>query len=143
MTVQIAPAQIALVQESWRLVVPIADSVARRFYRRLFEIDATTAPLFEHTDMSAQCNKFLQIWSTAVSGLDHFDKLRPIIVDLGQRHIGYGVTDAHYVSVREALLWTLADGLGARWNDDLADAWAATYDLLAAVMRDPSAEATA
>ncbi|MEQ9642939.1 MAG: globin family protein [Alphaproteobacteria bacterium] len=137
------PEQIALVQNSWRHVVPIADDVARRFYRRLFEIDATAAPLFESTDMAAQCNKFLQIWSTAVSGLEHFDKLRPVIADLGRRHVGYGVTDAHYLSVRAALLRTLEEGLGELWDDELADAWAATYDLLAAVMRDPPADAAA
>jgi hemoglobin-like flavoprotein len=53
---------------------------------------------------------------------------RPTIADLGKRHPGYGVTDAHYDSVGAALLWRLEQGLG--------EAWTAAYALLAGVMRE-------
>lgn len=36
------PEQKQLVQNTWQLVVPIADTAAHLFYERLFEIDPTT-----------------------------------------------------------------------------------------------------
>ena len=40
------PEQATLVQDSFRLVVPIKGQAAALFYGRLFAIDPSTAPLF-------------------------------------------------------------------------------------------------
>ena len=45
-----SPEQKALVKETWQKVAPMADTAARLFYDRLFEIDATTRPLFKTTN---------------------------------------------------------------------------------------------
>jgi hemoglobin-like flavoprotein len=55
---------------------------------------------------------------------------------LGRKHAEYGVIDVHYDTVRSALLWTLAQGLGADFNHEAEAAWVAAYDLLAGVMKD-------
>jgi len=55
---------------------------------------------------------------------------------LGRRHVGYGVTDAHYDTVGGALLWTLEKGLGAAFTSEMKDAWATVYGVLATVMKD-------
>jgi hemoglobin-like flavoprotein len=79
-----------------------------------------------------------------ISGvLDRIEELVPTIADLGRRHVGYGVTDAHYDSVGAALLWTIEQGLGNAWTAELKAAWAAAYDLLAGVMRDATKAASA
>ena len=109
------PAQKDLVQNTWTLVVPIADTATAMFYERLFEIDPGSRALFENTDMADQRLKLLQVLSVAVAGLDDLDRLIPIVEDLGRRHATYGVRDAHYDSVGTALLWTLQQGLGAAW----------------------------
>jgi hemoglobin-like flavoprotein len=59
------------------------------------------------------------------------------------RHVGYGVTDAHYGSVGAALLWTLGQGLGEAFTDEVRDAWAAAYTLLAGVMQTGAAASRA
>lgn len=41
------PSQIALVQSSFAKVVPIADTAAKLFYDRLFEIAPEVRPLFK------------------------------------------------------------------------------------------------
>ena len=48
-----SPKQKALVKETWRKVVPMADAAARLFYDRLFEIDPTTRPLFKTIDLAS------------------------------------------------------------------------------------------
>src|SRR5262245_48752938 len=121
------PEQKRLVENSWKQVAPIADAAAKIFYLRLFEIDPSARKLFRATDMVAQRKKLLQTLSFAISGLGDLDALASKVEDLGRRHAGYGVTDAHYESVGAALLWTLEQGLGQAWTPAVAAAWTELY----------------
>ena len=58
---------------------------------------------------------------------------------LGERHVAYGVEEHHYETVGEALLWTLERGLGDAFTDDVRDAWATAYTLLAMTMKSAAA----
>jgi hemoglobin-like flavoprotein len=130
-----------LVQTSWLKVEPIADTAASLFYGRLFEIDPTTRPLFNQTDMAEQRKKLMQVIGIAVRGLDRPEETLAVVAELGKRHSGYGVTDEHYDSVGEALLWTLEKGLGDQFTPAVKDAWATVYGLLANTMKGPVATA--
>jgi hemoglobin-like flavoprotein len=135
--------QKKLIQDTWAQVVPIADRAATLFYQRLFEIDPSTRPLFQVTDMAQQRKKLLQVLSVAVSSLDNLGALRKTVEDLGRRHAGYGVKDAHYDSVGVALLWTLEQGLGSAWTPEAAAAWKDVYGLLSGIMRQAQQETMA
>jgi hemoglobin-like flavoprotein len=135
-----SPEQKALVKESWRKVVPMADAAARLFYDRLFEIDPTTRPLFKTTDPAEQRRKLIQALTMVVQGLDHLEALVPTIADLGRRHAQYGVTNGHYDAVGAALLWTLEQGLGSGWTPEAKVAWSSAYTLLADVMREAAGD---
>jgi hemoglobin-like flavoprotein len=126
---------VALVQSSWDQVLPIADTAAKLFYGRLFEIDPALKPLFSQTDMVEQRKKLMQMITVAVRGLERIDELLPAIEALGRRHRGYGVTDQHYETVAAALLWTLEQGLGPAFTPEVRSAWIETYTILAAVMQ--------
>jgi len=129
------PDQKKLVQVTWSKVVPIADQAASMFYDRLFQIDPSARALFGKTDMPQQRKKLLQVLSVAIAGLDDLDAFIPTVETLGRRHVGYGVTDAHYASVGRALLWTLEKGLGSAWTPETAVAWTEVYAVLSGVMR--------
>jgi nitric oxide dioxygenase len=76
----------------------------------------------------------MQTLTVVVKGIDRLDGLVPAVQALGRRHAGYGVRPAHYDLVGSALLWTLGQGLGDAFTDDVRDAWAQAYGTLAAVM---------
>ena len=135
-------AQIALVQNSFAVVAPIADDAAVLFYRRLFEIDPTLQAMFRG-DMADQRRKLMQMLSAAVNGLNHIERLIPVVEDLGRRHAGYGVEEHHYDTVANALLWTLEKGLGSAFTPDVRDAWTTVYGLLASTMARAAAKAEA
>lgn len=126
--------QKMLVQESFAALAPIAEDAMALFYRRLFELDPALRRMFP-ADMASQHRKLAQMLTAAVKGLDHLDRLVPVVQDLGRRHAGYGVTDAHYETVGSALLWTLEKGLGSAFTPETNDAWATVYGLLASVMK--------
>ena len=135
------PEQKRLVRDTWKQLAPVADAAAAMFYHRLFEIDPSTRELFRATNMVVQRKKLLQTLAFAIGGLDNLDALVAKVEDLGRRHAGYGVTDAHYDSVGAALLWTLEQGLGQAWTPPVAAAWAEVYRLLSGTMRNATARA--
>ena len=128
-----------LVQQSFVLVAPIADDAAALFYRRLFELDPSLERMFRG-DMTEQRRKLMQMLTAAVKGLDRLEQLVPVVEDLGRRHAGYGVADAHYDTVGAALLWTLEKGLGQAFTPEVQDAWVAVYGLLAGTMKNAAKE---
>jgi hemoglobin-like flavoprotein len=126
--------QKILVQQSFALVVPIADDAAVLFYRRLFELDPSLERMFKG-DMREQRRKLMQMLTAAVKGLDRLEQLVPVVEDLGRRHAGYGVADAHYDTVGAALLWTLEKGIGVFFTPEVKEAWVTVYGLLAGTMK--------
>jgi hemoglobin-like flavoprotein len=127
--------QKTLVQDSFAALQPIVEDATALFYRRLFEIDPAVRRMFPE-DLTNQRRKLAQMLTAAVKGLDHLDRLVPVVQDLGRRHSGYGVTDGHYEIVGSALLWTLEKGLGPAFTPELRDAWATVYGVLASVMKE-------
>lgn len=136
------PKQIGLIKITWEKVFPIADKAAELFYGKLFELDPNLKPLFSG-DMVEQGKKLMSTINLVVEGLENLEELVPAVQDLGIRHVGYGVKDEHYDTVAEALLWTLGQGLGDDFTDEVKDAWTAAYVVLATTMKDAAASAAA
>jgi hemoglobin-like flavoprotein len=99
--------------------------------------------LFRDADLAQQRKKLIQVLTVAVSSLDNLGALSRTVAELGRRHAGYGVKDAHYDSVGVALLWTLEQALGGAWTTETAVAWKEIYGLLSTIMRHAQHEARA
>jgi hemoglobin-like flavoprotein len=126
--------QISLVESTWTRVAEIEERAAELFYGRLFELDPSVKPLFRG-DLREQGKKLVAVLGHAVASLRRLEALLPTLRDLGRRHAGYGVTEAHYDTVGAALLWTLERGLGPSFTPEVRAAWASAYGLLASVMK--------
>lgn len=116
--IAMTPEQTKLVQASWARIAPSADQVAVLFYDRLFEIApeteaATPADWFE------QGKALMQVLALVVRELPQFDGIAPA---LEEHRDAWGLFD-HDGSAREALLWTLRQGLGDDFTADLEQAW--------------------
>ena len=128
------PEQIRLVKSSFASVLPIADRTGVQFYDRLFALDPALRPLFKG-DITEQSRMLMRMLATVVNGLDRLETIVPAVQALGVRHAGYGVVDAHYQTVGDALLWTLRQGLGDSFTPEVAGAWSAAYGVLAGTMQ--------
>jgi hemoglobin-like flavoprotein len=134
------PQQKELVQQTWAMVVPIADTAAELFYGRLFELEPSYRAMFKN-DMTEQGKKLMKTINIAVTALDDVEPLIPVLKKMGADHVGYGVKERDYNVVGAALLWTLEKGLGDAFTDEVKNAWGAVYDVLASVMKQGAAEA--
>src|SRR5437763_1001947 len=92
---------VSLVQTSFKQIAPYSDAFAVRFYAFLFDLDPSLRGLFKG-DMVQQGRKLTQILAIVVNGLDRLEDLTGAVESLGRRHVGYGVTDAHYTTVATA-----------------------------------------
>jgi len=138
--------QRTLIRDSWRLVVPIGETAADLFYRRLFETNPEYRALFK-SDMTAQKRKLIGMLGFIVKSLDWPDSawrdtvdeqndLFLIMLALGRRHTSlYRVPDAAYEAVGQALVWTLDYGLGKAFTEEVRDAWLQVYRLVATTMK--------
>ena len=135
-----SPEQIQLVKTSFAAVAPIAEQAGLMFYDRLFPIDPALRPLFKG-DIAEQSRLLMKMLAVAVGGLDRLDTIVPAVQELGVRHAGYGVTDAHYNTVATALVWTLGQGLGDGFTPEVEAAWVAAYTVLATTMQTAARDA--
>lgn len=131
----LTPHQIELVQSTFSTLQPMTETAGGLFYKRLFEIEPAAAGLFTG-DMQQQSRKFMQVLAVAVGSLSSMPTLVPIVQRLGLRHAHLGVTEEHYDSVQQALLWTLALILQDKYTDEVRSAWATAYAMLAGIMKE-------
>lgn len=134
----LTPFKIKLVQDSFKMVVPISEQAAEIFYSKLFEKDPSLKRMF-NGDMKEQGKKLMAMIATAVNGLTDLGKIVPAVQDLGVRHAGYGVTDQMYDTVGSALLETLEVGLGKAFTPPVKNAWTEVYITLATTMKNAAA----
>ncbi len=125
--------QKVLVQESFKVVEKISDVAADMFYQRLFDIEPDLRSLFSE-DLREQKKKLMGALKVLVNTLDHPDKLIPILEDMGRKHKTYGVVEDHFVPVADALVWTLEEGLGSDFTEEVRHAWTALYSAVASIM---------
>ena len=130
-----------LLKESFEAVRPRAGELADVFYARLFQRYPSLAPMFERTDMSEQKKKLVQALAFVVASVDRPDALRPVLRELGAKHVGYGVRADHYGKVGETLLDALAQTAGDAWTGELCLAWAEAYGVVAGMMQEGAARA--
>ena len=127
--------EICLVKSSWEEVLPISAQAAEMFYRKLFDIAPEAKALFKG-NMHEQGQRLMHMINVAVNGLERWDHLVPTLQELGKRHAAYGVKDSDYDAVAAALLWTLEQGLGEAFTDEVKLAWIAVYTALAGTMKE-------
>ena len=134
------PTQIKLVRDSFAQVQPIAREAAALFYANLFEADPALRGLFRG-EMTEQGRRLFEMIGAGVSLLDRPSQLLPVLRKLGGLHVAYGVLDAHYETVGEALVRTLAQGLDDTFTPEVEQAWREFYDIVSGTMREGAAEA--
>jgi len=126
-------ATIERIESSFNEAKPHAVDLVERFYELLFERHAQLRALFP-ADMSEQRKKLAATLGVAVGMLRSPEKLRPVLLDLGRKHIGYGAKPEHYAAVRDALVDALGETAGAAWTNQLDADWRELLDHVSQVM---------
>jgi NAD(P)H-flavin reductase/hemoglobin-like flavoprotein len=132
---------VAALKSSWAQVSGLGDQVAAYFYATLFSLDPQLRGLFA-TAMGGQRDRLLAALGHIVSNVDDTDRLLPFVEQLGRDHRRFEVRPQDYPTVGQALLHTLAFGLGPDWTEQLAADWTEAYTIVSGVMTQAAATAS-
>lgn len=108
-------------------------SFGKQFFIILFQMAPLVKPMFKR-EMGVIEIHFDEIISTAVSKIDNFEEIKPVLFELGKKHKVYGAEKAHFNVVKAALILTIQSELRQQSNELIESSWANYYDNIAAVM---------
>ncbi|NOT00997.1 MAG: flavohemoprotein [Phycisphaerales bacterium] len=127
---------------SFNLLAPRGQELVDRFYAHLFSEHPEVRAMFPR-DMKDQKQKLLGSLVLVVKNLRQAEQLRQPLMDMGQRHAGYGTQAEHYPVVRDTLVGVMAEMAGDAWTDQLDRDWRQAVDFVASVMIEGARTATA
>ena len=110
------------IRETFAVIEPASDLVARLFYMKSVDLDPSLGKLFK-SPSRAQRRKFMAAMKVAVLSLDRLQSLQPILKLLGTRQREAGVKPSHYDTFQHAWVWTLEQSLQPRFPREAKEAW--------------------
>ncbi len=125
--------QIERLESSFNLLAPRAQELADRFYAKLFTEHRELRSMFPR-EMSQQKQKLVASLVLVVKNFRTAEKLHQPLVEMGQRHVGYGTEPEHYPVVRDTLVAVMGEMAGEAWNEQLDSDWKSAVDFVASVM---------
>lgn len=124
-----------ILRNSFELVVSRRPDLTMRFYEILFERYPALQPLFGRNARATQAKMLAEAIAAVLDHLEQPAWLTSTLGAMGQKHVGYGVTDAMYDQVGDALLATLAEVAAEAWTPPVAGQWTAAYGAIASMMK--------
>ena len=134
------PQQIHTIRKSFAELSRHDQVAGLVFYRRLFELDPALRPLFKE-DIEVQSQKLIDMLAVLIAMLDQPLGLELELRAMGARHLGYGVKDAHYAVVGQALLDMLSETLDGKFTPEIRTAWTALYAAVESLMKEGASQA--
>src|SRR5437870_1812678 len=111
-------AMVRMIRESFAVVEPCAEDVAKFFYGMLFSLAPSTRDMFP-VNMVVQRSRLLRALVHVVQMVDRPDDLIPFLHQLGRDHRKFGVVASHYEAVGTALLASIKKHAGDAWTDSV------------------------
>jgi nitric oxide dioxygenase len=119
---KLTPTEIKSIQQTFEMIMPIADTFALIFYDRFFYLEPAVRPLFK-IDMTLQREKLMSMMAFIIRGLDKPELFTPELKEMGLRHASYGVNPDHYPILKDAIILALEVSLGEKVTDEIRVAW--------------------
>jgi len=135
-------AEIALVQASFRKLLPVAHRVGTLFFAKLLELHPELRQELDG-DRVTRDRRLVQWVALAVNGLGHPATLTPVVRRAGRRSAELFLGDGRLEAMGAALLWALEEAGCEPFTLETRNAWNRAYWFLANLLRDGALEAAA
>lgn len=90
-----------------------------------------SAELVKSKRFTRHAKYFIQMIDKALGMLGpDIELLTEILLDLGQKHVAYGVKPEYFPSMGRALIFSVKDQLGDKFTDETKDSWVEVYGAL-------------
>nr|QAX32738.1 leghemoglobin [Astragalus canadensis] len=138
--------QEALVNNSWEAFNQNTPHYSVLFYTFILEKAPAAKGMFsflkdsagvpqDNPSLKAHAEKVFEMVRDSANQLKAKGEVTLTNATLGGIHVQKGVVDPHFLVVKEALLKTIKEVTGDKWNSELSTAWEIAYDGLAAAIK--------
>lgn len=109
--------------------------ITTHFYKTMFTNNPEVKAFFDMSKQaSGQQPKALAMTVLAAAeNIDNLEVLLPAVQKIGKRHVEVGILAEHYPIVGKNLLIAIKEVLGELATDEVIDAWAQAYGVIAAI----------
>ncbi|MCA9115445.1 MAG: NO-inducible flavohemoprotein [Planctomycetaceae bacterium] len=131
----LSPRTMEIVRATAPAVAPLAETITRRFYQRMFEGNPEVKAFFNqaHQHSGGQQKALAGAICAYASNIDNLEILGPAVELIAQKHCSLGIQPEQYPIVGKHLLAAIRDVLGDAATDEVLAAWGEAYGLLAEI----------
>ncbi|WP_416145397.1 NO-inducible flavohemoprotein [Planococcus koreensis] len=120
-----------------KATVPVLEehgtAITTVFYKNMFEAHPELLNIFNHANQAKgrqQAALANTVYAAAVH-IDNLEAILPAVVQIANKHVSLGIKPEHYPIVGEYLLKAIKEVLGDAATDDIINAWAEAYGVIA------------
>ena len=120
-----------------KATVPVLEvhglAITKTFYSNLFNDNPQLLNIFNHTNQKKDRQQ-TALANTVYAAAVHIENLEPIVpavVQIAHKHVSLGILPEHYPIVGKYLLAAIKEVLGEAATDEIIDAWAQAYGVIA------------
>lgn len=124
---------IEIVKSTAPVLEKYGQDITKRFYEMMFEAHPELLNIFNQTNQKTgrqQTALANTVYAAAVY-IDQLDKIIPVVKQIAHKHRSIGIKAEHYPIVGNHLLLAIKDVLKEAATDDIINAWAEAYGVIA------------
>ena len=124
---------IEIVKSTVPVLEKYGKDITTRFYQLMFNNHPELLNIFNHANQKQgrQQAALANTVYAAAANIDNLGAIIPVVKEIGTKHRALGVLPEHYPIVGENLLAAIKDVLGDAATDDIINAWAEAYGVIA------------
>lgn len=129
------PKKLEIVKSTLPIVQEHGEAITKRFYQRLFENHPELQNVFNmtHQKTGHQPKALANAVYAAAANIEDMSAIMPALERIGQKHRSMQIKPEQYPIVGENLLGAIKDILGDAATDEIINAWADAYEVIADV----------
>lgn len=138
----LTPKTIEIVKATAPILQEHGETLTRHFYKRMFAHNPEVAPFFNpaHQQSGSQQKALASAVCAYAANIDNLGALGGAVELIAQKHVSLQIKPEHYPIVGSNLLASIREVLGEGATDDVINAWAEAYGLLADILIKREAE---
>ena len=125
--------QIEIVKSTVPVLEQHGEKITTRFYQLMFGNHPELLNIFNHANQKQgrQQRALASAVYSAAMYIDNLEVILPVVKQIAHKHRSLGIKPEHYPIVGKHLLLAIKDVLGEAATDEIINAWAAAYNVIA------------
>ena len=129
------PNKLEIIKATLPIVKEHGEAITKQFYKRMFKQHPELLNMFNQTHQITghQPKALADAVYGAAANIEDFSQIIPVLERIGEKHRSLQIKPEHYPIVGENLLGAIKEVLGDAATNEIMDAWADAYEVIADV----------